>query len=307
MADKKAEGTLYVLKFLTPQTLAAAVIGKGGASISAMRTSCDAKISITDQGEFYPATDCRVLTAQASTQEALDKVAEQIVEKVAEVAKGASPDAPIRDAVGTEGELKLRVLMPRSAVGGLIGKEGAAIKKLIETSGAKISVGDAPSTQPSSEQIVTVSGEEKGITTVMKEVNAQVQALNGEAWFATWAAGTSGPSTLAMGSVRPGASPGLDLMMRVAQQLPPYVMEDSRGFALNCIVPSNLVGGLIGRGGAGTREVQATTKTKISIRDIPGDDANRSLTIAGPLPNACAAYMLMMKRYLDAEGQGQRR
>ncbi|CAL1132087.1 unnamed protein product [Cladocopium goreaui] len=62
-----------------------------------------------------------------------------------------------------------------------------------------------------------------------------------------------------------------------------------------------LVGGLIGRGGAGTKEVQMLTGTKIGIREIPDDPDNRSLNIAGPLANTCAAYMLMMKRYLDSE------
>merc|ERR1719171_1096173 len=90
-------------------------------------------------------------------------------------------------------------------------------------------------------------------------------------------------------------------MMRVAETLPSYVMEDSRGFALSCVVPERLMGGLIGRGGAGTKEVQMITATKISIREIPGDKENRSMNIAGPLANTCAAYMLMMKRYLDAE------
>ncbi|CAE7423464.1 SYT4 [Symbiodinium natans] len=52
-------------------------------------------------------------------------------------------------------------------------------------------------------------------------------------------------------------------------------------------------------------EVQQLTNTKIGIRDIPGDTENRSLNIAGPLPNACAAYMLMMKRYLDSEAQAR--
>lgn len=80
-------------------------------------------------------------------------------------------------------------------------------------------------------------------------------------------------------------------------------MEDSRGFALSCVVPNRLVGGLIGRGGAGTKEVQMLTGTKIGIREIPDDPDNRSLNIAGPLANTCAAYMLMMKRYLDAEAQ----
>merc|ERR1712039_593457 len=106
-----------------------------------------------------------------------------------------------------------------------------------------------------------------------------------------------------MGMVSSFQSPGIDLMVRVAQGLPNNVMEDSRGFALSCVVPNRLVGGLIGRGGAGTKEVQNATGTKIGIRERPDDPDNRILNIAGPLSNTCAAYMLMMKRYLDAEAQ----
>ena len=85
-------------------------------------------------------------------------------------------------------------------------------------------------------------------------------------------------------------APGVDIMMRVAQGLPPYVMEDSRGFALSCVVPNRLVGGLIGRGGSGTKEIQMFTGTKIGIRDIPGDSENRSMNIAGPLAIACVPH-----------------
>ena len=98
-----------------------------------------------------------------------------------------------------------------------------------------------------------------------------------------------------------GGGAALDLMMQVAEGLPAYVTEDPRGFALSCVVPNRLVGGIIGRGGSGTKEVQQLTGIKIGIREIPEDPDNRSMIISGPLPNAVAAYMLMMKRYLDSE------
>merc|ERR1719270_2313282 len=127
----------------------------------------------------------------------------------------------------------------------------------------------------------------------MAEINRQVQACGNEPWFQTWASnsggvssgggggnsrngqGYGGPSSYPMPSGGGGGGgmnfngPGIDLMVRVAQGLPPYVMEDSRGFALSCVVPNRLVGGLIGRGGAGTREIQQLTGTKIGICEIP--------------------------------------
>lgn len=290
-----------VLKFLTPETLASAIIGKEGKVIAAMRTSCNAKMGISEHGDFYPSTDCRVLTAQTNEAESLTELGRQIVAKVAEVAKAAG------ETEG-DGELTLKVLVPRAAGGGIIGKGGASIKELRESSGAKISIGEAIGFGPGAEQVVTLNGSTQALELALKEINTQVQGLNGESWFQQWAsfsqAAQSGGYASSYGQVPYSSSynsPGVDMMMTTARQLPRYVMEDSRGFALSCVVPDRLVGGLIGRGGSGTKEVQQRTGTKINIREITGDTENRSLNIAGPLPNTCAAYMMMMQRYLDAE------
>lgn len=309
-----------VFKYLTPESLASAIIGKAGAVIAQIRTSCNAKIGLTEHGEVFPQTDCRILTAQANTEGALNDVSKEIIAKLAELVKTGGPT----EAAGSEGDLKLKVLMPRAAVGGVIGKGGAAIKQLRESSGANISISDASGTYPAADQVVSISGGAPAVTAVLTEVNRQIQMLNTETWFSQWASATTmAPAGLAgyaglsgVAAPIPGLLPspavaalqgasysGINTMTQVAQSLPPYVMEDSRGFALSCVVPNHLVGGLIGRGGSGTKEVQMITGTKIGIREIPDDPENRSLNIAGPLANTCTAYMLMMKRYLDAEAQ----
>merc|ERR1712086_212824 len=253
----------YGMKFLTPEVLASAIIGKGGAVIAEMRTSCQSQLALTDKGEFYPSTNCRVLTAQANEPESLTKVTHEIVIKAAELAKTA----------GDDGDLKLQTLVPKAAVGGIIGKQGSAIKQLCETSGAKISISDPSGSGPGAEQTVTISGTAQALEAALKEVNSQIQLLNGETWFKTWlqargggymssSGGNQGASMSFEGGGRMHSNEGVDCMMRVANQLPPYVMEDSRGFALTCIVPNRLVGALIGRGGAGTKEVQMQTGTK---------------------------------------------
>lgn len=308
--SREPAGT-YGLKFLTPDALAAAIIGKGGDVIAGMRTACNAKIALTGTGEYFPTSDnglfFRVLTAGAEDQEALNKVGAQIVDKVAELAKAGGDVSAIS---GKDGELKLRTLVPKAAVGGIIGKEGKTIKALREDSGANISIADAVGSGPGAEQMVTVSGNSQALKTVLKEINKQIQALNGENWFQNWLAGPSGgyqgvgaaANIQGLATMRGGkSSHGVDTMIQVAQSLPAYVMDDYRGFALSCVVPEKLVGGLIGKGGSGTKEVQNLTGTKISIRENSSDEQNRTLNITGPLANTCTAYMLMMKRYIDAE------
>lgn len=325
------------LKFLASEALSAAIIGKGGNVISDMRSKTGARISLSEHGEFFPGTECRIVTAQGPSEAALVDLANMIIAKLLETAETAP-----HDSLGTPEELKLSILVPKGAVGGIIGKGGSNVKQLREHSEGKISINDAQGFGNTAEQMVALVGSQTALEYIMAEVNKQVQALSDEHWFEQWAAhktigGSSGGSGGRGGGGGRGdgrgdggygsgyssgggggggarygrsyssASSGVDLMMEVAKGLPSYVMEDQRGFALTCVVPNRLVGGIIGRGGSGTKEVQQLTGTKIGIREIPGDSDNRSLNIAGPLPSACSAYMLMMKRYLDSEAEAAQR
>lgn len=321
-----------VLKFLAPEVLASAVIGKGGSVIANMRSAAQARVSLTDHGDFYPGTDCRVLTTSANTADSLMEVSRQIIAKIAECAQSGAADA----AGALPSELKLRTLAPKVAAGGIIGKGGQNIQLLREQTGAKISLSEPVASEATQEQIVSIIGAPQALERVMGEVNRQIQAVGNESWFLSWAVtpyaghsaghgggrgGAGGYQALPASGSGPARAPldfgvpaygggaathggnraGVGLLTRVAENLPHYVTEDHRGFALSCTVPNRLVGGLIGRGGSGTKEVQAATSTKIAIRDLPNDPENRQLHIAGPLTHVCAAYMLMMKRYLEVE------
>jgi len=317
---KSSSDSTYAMKFLVPEPMAAAIIGRKGAVIAEMRQSSNARITLTEHGEFYPHTECRIMTTLAASVDAIEEVIRQLLAKLGDLQSNASA----MEYITQDGELRVRTLMPRSAVGGLIGKGGASIKQLRESSGAKITISDVNGSGPSAEQTVGVSGSLEAMESVLFEVNRQIQQLYNESWFQGWATTSGGQYATSysapsmpvpmvpgmggmggMGQIGAGAHgynpQGINIMMQVAQSLPPYVMEDARGFALSCVVPNRLVGGLIGRGGSGTKEVQQFTNTKISIRDIPDDTENRAMHIAGKLSNTCAAYMMMMKRYLDAE------
>lgn len=325
------------LKFLMPGHLVSCILGRGGANIKAMRDATGAKLDFTAQNETYPGTDCRVLTARAADEDALVEVTVQLAQKINEFVE-QSPD----DSVGSPGQLVCKMVVPKGCVGGIIGKGGEKVKQLREITGTQINIASATGHGPTADQIITMVGTATGIENVMAEINTQIQALVEERWFAEWSASPwgndgggrggrhheewdsgKGREWDGKGRKGKGGAPshreeygkgrgkdhgkngmsGLKLMVDVAHSLPNYVMEDPRGFALNCIVPNNLVGGIIGRGGSGTKEVQSQTNTKISIREIPGDPENRTLNIVGPLSNSCAAYMLMMKRYLDIEAE----
>merc|ERR1719329_1329107 len=93
--------------------------------------------------------------------------------------------------MGAVDELQVQVLVPRLAVGGLIGKGGASIRQLRETSAAKITIANANVRGPAAEQTVSITGDAQALESVLLAVNREVQALSGESWFASWRA-TSG-------------------------------------------------------------------------------------------------------------------
>jgi len=308
-------------------------------SMAEIEKSCQVTLRLTEMGDFFPNTDSRVLTVRAEAKESLNSVAKRLVAMLNEVASrdpsdsaelvldgqqhrsngGARAGGVAQDAqqnveghnlVCSDGLLKLSVLLPQAGAAGLIGRGGSVIKQLVDATGCHVKVRDERiGSGPSATQKIDIRGTNEGLEQVLMEVNNQTQALKNEPWFASWA---STPMAMAvarshlgtlsgMGQSGGVAEVGMEMVGRVMDGLPNYVLEESRGFAMTCVVPHRLVGPLMGRGGSGINAVQNMTKTRIMMREIPGDADNRSMTIAGPLLNTCSAYMLMMKRYLDAE------
>lgn len=325
-----AAGKKAYLKFLATEALAGAIVGPKGSKIAAMRTDNKAGVQLSDRKETYPGTDCRQLTLSCLTEEALLDLTTKILNiqleliSPEEIQKNKNEWSD-KESLGKDGELKICLLVPRAAGGGIIGKGGSVIKQLRESSGVKKMVISEPSSpDPAADQMVNIVGSLKACQTVIKEVSKQVQALNGEALFATWLAATpaatsggsdadwgwndwndwdhsSGGQGWNDGRGHSSAGQGMDTLVQVARETPRIVLEDTRGFAMSCTVPKNLSGGLIGRRGQNVQSVKEKTNADISIRPIPDDPDHVSLNIVGPLPNACAAYMMMMKLYLDAE------
>lgn len=97
-----------------------------------------------------------------------------------------------------------------------------------------------------------------------------------------------------------GKPVGAEIVMQAVRDLPAVIAQDPRGFLLRCALPGVLASRLMGKDGSGTKEVQDLTGTRITIPGNP-DEATRMMNIEGPLLSACAAYMLMMRRYVEAE------
>jgi len=263
-----------------------------------------ATLRLSEPHETYPLTRSRFFTVRVHQKEPLRAIVRWIIETLAAVA-ASEPD---NDDVTWDGHLKLSFVIPSACAARLMGKGGGAVRQLSELTGVRIWVRDRQiGAGPDAAQKVDLKGSAEGLERVLEEVDGLLDLLRGEAWFEAWAAAPTLPSRksesngAARAPVSPAAEAGMELVGRVMEGLPSYVLEESRGFATSWVVPCRLLGAVIGRSGAGLNWVQRETKTRIVMRPIPGDDEHRTMSIAGPLLNVCSAYMLMMKRYLDAE------
>merc|ERR1712183_84317 len=89
---------------------------------------------------------------------------------------------------------------------------------------------------------------------------------------------------------------GKELVMQVMDDMPSYVTQDPRGFVLRSALPNRMVGTLQKL----AVQVMGTTGTKISFQGEASATV-RMMSVEGPLFNVSAAYMLMMRRYLEVE------
>jgi hypothetical protein len=97
-----------------------------------------------------------------------------------------------------------------------------------------------------------------------------------------------------------------EILQSALRMIPQNVSEDPRGFSLRCAVPNRMVDGLLGKGGGVAMDVKDLTGARIDIPNNPNDPDNRAMSITGPLFSTVAAYIYMMKQYLEIEASGVR-
>eukprot|EP00927_Polykrikos_kofoidii_P050366 TRINITY_DN44283_c0_g1_i1.p1 TRINITY_DN44283_c0_g1~~TRINITY_DN44283_c0_g1_i1.p1 ORF type:complete len:168 (+),score=36.24 TRINITY_DN44283_c0_g1_i1:63-506(+) len=111
----------------------------------------------------------------------------------------------------------------------------------------------------------------------------------------------AGSPAFASGATLNALPDGPEVVMRALQDLPSDMAADPRGFMLRCALPGVLAQALASGGtDSAMEEVQRFTAARIRLGGNPSE-ATRIVTIEGPLLNVCAAYLLLMVRYCEAE------
>jgi len=151
----------YHLKLLIPSVAAGAIIGKGGETIAEIQKNVGARVKMSKPNDYYPGTNERVCLI-TGTIEAITTIVNFLVEKVKEKPDpNAKPAIDFDNKVAAERERQMKVLVPNSTAGMIIGKGGNYIKQIKEDSGSFIQISQKSKETTLPERVVTIIGDDE--------------------------------------------------------------------------------------------------------------------------------------------------
>lgn len=152
-------GTCH-LKILIPSAAAGAIIGKGGETIADVQQKVGAKVKLSKANDFYPGTNERVCLISGS-KDAVTDICTFVQEKVREKPDPHSkPAIDFDNKITAEREKQVKVIVPNSTAGMIIGKGGCTIQQIKEQSGSFIQLSQKPTDTTLPERVVTVIGDD---------------------------------------------------------------------------------------------------------------------------------------------------
>lgn len=294
------------------------IIGKKGEIVKRFREESGAKINISD-------CSCpeRIVTVSGS-RSAIYKAFTLITKKFEEWC------SQFQDNTNAQGktQIPIRLIVPASQCGSLIGKGGSKIKEIREITGCSIQV--ASEMLPNStERAVTLSGSAEAITQciyhiccVMLEsppkgatipyrpkpqVNGPVIVANGQAYTiqGNYAVPAQEVSGIAKNPLAGLAALGLaGAIPSNTGGLNPTAPVQSQSHEMT--VPNDLIGCIIGKGGTKIAEIRQISGAMIRISNCEERDSgntDRTITITGnPDSVALAQYLINMRISMETAG-----
>lgn len=274
------EKPTYV-KFLVSNSAAGSVIGKGGSTITDFQKESGARIQLSRNHEFFPGTADRIIMISGKLDDIL-KAMDLIINKLlSEIQSEDGDDAEQRS--------KVRLIVPNSCCGAIIGKGGATIKSFIEDSGAGIKISPQDNNYVGlNDRIVTVTGsfeeEMRAIDLILSKLTEDplyLQSMNA-------------PLSYSVGTAAYNSSYGLN---GVGGRYPSN--KEDRGNSLTIGVADEHIGVVVGRGGRNILEISQASGARIKISDrgdFMSGTSNRKVTITGSLRAIRAAEAMINQK-----------
>ncbi|XP_025058045.1 poly(rC)-binding protein 3 isoform X7 [Alligator sinensis] len=313
MESKVSEGGLNVtltIRLLMHGKEVGSIIGKKGETVKKMREESGARINISEG-------NCpeRIVTITGPT-DAIFKAFAMIAYKFEEDIINSMSNS----TATSKPPVTLRLVVPASQCGSLIGKGGSKIKEIRESTGAQVQVaGDM--LPNSTERAVTISGTPDAIIQCVKQIcvvmlesppkgatipyrpkpaSTPVIFAGGQAYTIQGQYAIPHPDQLTklhqlamqqtpftpLGQTTP-AFPGLDAS-------PPASTHE-------LTIPNDLIGCIIGRQGTKINEIRQMSGAQIKIANATEGSSERQITITGTPANISLAQYLINASSLDSE------
>ncbi|CAH0690417.1 unnamed protein product [Spodoptera exigua] len=160
----------YHFKVLVPSMVAGAIIGKGGETIAQLQKDTGARVKMSKSHDFYPVQTtfdivhgtteraCLITGSVDGIMVVLDFIMDKIKEKP-ELVK------PFPEGVDTkmpqDRDKQVKILVPNSTAGMIIGKGGNYIKQIKEQSGSYVQISQKAKELSLQERCITVVGEKE--------------------------------------------------------------------------------------------------------------------------------------------------
>ncbi|BGP54390.1 PAB1 binding protein [Rhodotorula sphaerocarpa] len=284
VSSEDAQAQSHASQNITMRTLivtqdASVIIGKQGKNINEIRDRSGSKLNITESVAGNPERIMSVSGPLDAVSKAFGLIVRRINDEPFDV-----PSVPGSRAV------TIRFIVPNSRMGSVIGKAGAKIKEIQEASGARLQASEAM-LPGSTERVLSVSGVADAIHIAVYYIGTVL---------------LEHPTNTANTSYRPGAPeygsrPPADRSgpPRSGGGMGPAVGPGAQSQAI--FIPNELVGSIIGKGGAKINEVRQVSACQIKINEpgepAPGGGPNeRLVTITGQPTGIQTAIQMLYKR-----------
>ncbi|XP_072788042.1 poly(rC)-binding protein 3 isoform X9 [Taeniopygia guttata] len=304
MESKVSEGGLNVtltIRLLMHGKEVGSIIGKKGETVKKMREESGARINISEG-------NCpeRIVTITGPT-DAIFKAFAMIAYKFEEDITNSMSNS----TATSKPPVTLRLVVPASQCGSLIGKGGSKIKEIRESTGAQVQVaGDM--LPNSTERAVTISGTPDAIIQCVKQICVvMLEAYTIQGQYAIphpdqltklhQLAMQQTPFT-PLGQTTP-AFPGEKLPLHSSEEAQ-NLMGQSSGLDASppastheLTIPNDLIGCIIGRQGTKINEIRQMSGAQIKIANATEGSSERQITITGTPANISLAQYLINARW----------
>ncbi|XP_042710434.2 poly(rC)-binding protein 3 isoform X12 [Chrysemys picta bellii] len=308
MESKVSEGGLNVtltIRLLMHGKEVGSIIGKKGETVKKMREESGARINISEG-------NCpeRIVTITGPT-DAIFKAFAMIAYKFEEDIINSMSNS----TATSKPPVTLRLVVPASQCGSLIGKGGSKIKEIRESTGAQVQVaGDM--LPNSTERAVTISGTPDAIIQCVKQICVvMLEAYTIQGQYAIphpdqltklhQLAMQQTPFT-PLGQTTP-AFPGEKLPLHSSEEAQ-NLMGQSSGLDASppastheLTIPNDLIGCIIGRQGTKINEIRQMSGAQIKIANATEGSSERQITITGTPANISLAQYLINARLFHKE------